>query len=254
MVKGLEIFREHFKNCAHQYALIGGTACDLAMEEAGLGFRATKDLDMVLCIEVIDPAFLRTFWDFIRLGKYQIQEHSTNKPQYFRFMQPGNTKFPSIIELFTRRPDAFPLTEGNRFVPITADEGASSLSAILMDDAYYQFLNDGKKQVNGITIVDPEHLIPLKAKAWLDLIARQRQGNSIDSIDIRKHKNDIFRLYQIIQPDFHADIPPSIRNDMGRFLDAMATEAIDLTNFGYGNAIKPETILGELRRIYCTLS
>jgi hypothetical protein len=42
MVKGLEIFRVWFKDYADQYVLIGGTAASLAMQSAGLDFRATK--------------------------------------------------------------------------------------------------------------------------------------------------------------------------------------------------------------------
>ena len=49
MVKGLGLFKEHFRPYTDRYVLIGGTACDLAFEEAGLSFRATKDLDIVLC-------------------------------------------------------------------------------------------------------------------------------------------------------------------------------------------------------------
>ncbi len=48
MVKGLDLFREHFRGYADRYVLIGGTACDLAMGEAGLDFRATRDLDIIL--------------------------------------------------------------------------------------------------------------------------------------------------------------------------------------------------------------
>ena len=44
MVKGLEVFRAHFRNFAHHYVLIGGAACDIVMTNAGLAFRATKDL------------------------------------------------------------------------------------------------------------------------------------------------------------------------------------------------------------------
>ena len=36
-----------------QYAIIGGTACDILMTEEGLDFRATKDIDLVLIIEVM---------------------------------------------------------------------------------------------------------------------------------------------------------------------------------------------------------
>ena len=48
MVRGLDVFREHFTGHADQFVLIGGTAATLAMEEAVLEFRATKDLDIVL--------------------------------------------------------------------------------------------------------------------------------------------------------------------------------------------------------------
>jgi hypothetical protein len=43
VVRGLEIFRTWFVDHVDQYVLIGGTAATLAMEEAGLEFRATKN-------------------------------------------------------------------------------------------------------------------------------------------------------------------------------------------------------------------
>ena len=54
---GLEIFRSYFADHAGSYALIGGAACTLLMEEAGLTFRATKDLDIVLHIEALESHF-----------------------------------------------------------------------------------------------------------------------------------------------------------------------------------------------------
>ena len=68
MVKGLEVFREHFRNFADHDVLIGGTAGDIAMTGAGLPFRATKDLDIVLFVEALDGAFVRAFWEFVRAG------------------------------------------------------------------------------------------------------------------------------------------------------------------------------------------
>ena len=35
MVKGLEVFRAHFRNYADRYLLIDGAACDLAMSSCG---------------------------------------------------------------------------------------------------------------------------------------------------------------------------------------------------------------------------
>jgi hypothetical protein len=57
VVKGLDVFRDYFTGHAEQFVLIGGTAASLAMEDAGLAFRATKDLDIVLHIEALTSHF-----------------------------------------------------------------------------------------------------------------------------------------------------------------------------------------------------
>ena len=56
MVKGLDCFRDHFNAYNDRYVLIGGAACSLAMDNAGLAFRATRDLDIVLCVEALDTS------------------------------------------------------------------------------------------------------------------------------------------------------------------------------------------------------
>jgi hypothetical protein len=249
MVRGLDIFREQFRAYAGQYVLIGGAACDLLMEEAGLEFRATKDLDIVLCVEALDASFVRAFWEFIRSGKYEVQQSATGKRRYYRFQKPGNDEYPYMLELFSRKPDMLDLAEGAHLTPIPGDEETSSLSAILLNDNYYAFLHSGKSAIEGISIVDPAHLIPLKAKAWLDLTGRKMAGEAIDAKSIVKHKNDVFRLYRVLDPAFEADIPQDIRDDMRAFLDAMASEPVDLKNLGIrGQSL--ESILGELRRLY----
>lgn len=58
MVKGLDVFQNWFADHADQYVLIGGTAASLTMEDAGLDFRATKDLDIVLHVEALTPQSL----------------------------------------------------------------------------------------------------------------------------------------------------------------------------------------------------
>ena len=83
MVRGLDIFREYFARHADQFVLIGGTAATLAMEEAGLEFRATKDLDIVLHIEALNSAFGSVFWSFIEAGGYEVrQANDTGKPVF----------------------------------------------------------------------------------------------------------------------------------------------------------------------------
>src|SRR3546814_9563705 len=76
MVTGVNRFRAHFADHEHQYVLIGGAACELIMDDAGLDFRATKDLDIVLIVEALDPAFSAAFMAFVEAGGYEIQQRS----------------------------------------------------------------------------------------------------------------------------------------------------------------------------------
>ena len=46
MINGFMKFKEKFKGFENQYVIIGGTACDLIMENEELPFRATKDIDI----------------------------------------------------------------------------------------------------------------------------------------------------------------------------------------------------------------
>ncbi len=249
MVRGMKVFREHFADFADCYMLIGGAACDLLMEEAGLSFRVTKDLDIVLSLEFIDSSFVRSFWRFIRSGRYELQQTSTGRKHYYRFTKPEESGFPYMLELFSRRPDALELKGSSDLTPIPTDEEVSSLSAILMDESYYSFLHSGRIKINHISVVDSDHLIPLKAHAWLDLTRRKQAGQHIDSKSILKHKNDVFRLYQLLDPSLKRDYPQSIRNNMRAFLEALERERIDLKNLGI-RGTNPVTILSDLRKMY----
>ena len=180
MVRGLDIFRDHFESQTAKYVLIGGTACYLAMREMGLDFRATRDLDIVLCAERIDADFSRVFWDFIQKGKYRNRQESTGKKLFYRFYDPGDVVYPHMIELFSRQPDALKIAEESHLTPIPFDDEASSLSAILLNEDYYSFILSGKQFVKGLPIVSAEFLIPLKARAYLDLIERQREGKLVN--------------------------------------------------------------------------
>lgn len=249
MVKGLNVFRNHFRDYSNRYILIGGTACDLAMEEAGLTFRATKDLDIVLCIEALDREFVEAFWNFIRIGEYQIQEKASGKKQYYRFTKPVNETFPYMLESFSRKPDALFLADESHLTPIPVEEEISSLSAILLDDDYYSFIIQGKRDRDGLSIIGADRLIPLKARAWLDLRRRKEQGEMIDSNNIKKHKNDVFRLYQIIEPDNLIPLPANIASDLQKFFGLISTETIDLKSMGLGSNTVV-SIITDLKRIY----
>jgi len=226
VVKGLDLFRESFAAHAHQYVLIGGTAATLAMEDAGLAFRATKDLDVVLHIEAIDAAFGETFWRFVEVGQYEIRQASaTGKPVFYRFQKPADARFPAMLELFCRAPEGISLAEGSHLTPIPIDEAVASLSAILLDDDYYAFILGGRRETDGLPWVGEDRLIPLKAVAWLDLRARQEKGEPVDTKNIRKHANDVLRLAQLLAPETRIAVVEKISQDLDRFLAGIATDA-----------------------------
>lgn len=228
MVKGLQKFKAWFSGFEEQYAIIGGTACDLLFTESGLAFRATRDIDMVLIIESISPDFVSRFWEYIKEAGYEHKSKSTGKAQFYRFSHPKNDGHPFMIELFSRQMEAFPLPQNAVLTPLPFDTELSSLSAILLNSDYYEILKNGRMILDGVPILDAAHLIPFKAKAWLDLSKRKAAGEDIDTKTIRKHRNDVFRLSVLLSPETRVELPMSIRNDISEFINAMLVETIDL--------------------------
>jgi hypothetical protein len=188
MVKGLDSFRLWFQGYERYYALIGGVACDLLMNEAGLDFRATRDFDMVLLVETLDADFGARFWGYVKAGGYDHRRASTDTPQFYRFSKPSMPDYPYMIELFSRRLDGIPLPDDAALTPLPMEESVSSLSAILLDDDYYGFLKSGIRFLDGLPILDAPHIIPFKAKAWLNLTELKAKGGHVDSKNIKKHR------------------------------------------------------------------
>jgi len=248
MVTGIDRFREWFRGYEDQYAIIGGTACDLLMSEDGMDFRATKDIDLVLIVEAITPDFGRQFWQFAKDAGYEHRNKSTGLPQFYRFSHPSAAGYPFMIELFSRRSEAIILPEDAVLTPLPMEDDVSSLSAILLDDDYYELVRSGSVVVDGVNVLDAAYLIPFKAKAWLDLTQKKASGQSIDSKNIRKHKNDVFRLSALLTQQSNVVVTESVLADLRAFLVAMQEETVDLKQLG---VIRDKaTIIADIMRIY----
>ena len=228
-VKGLAQFAEHFRDWRAHYVLIGGVASALSMDEAGLEFRATKDLDIVLVIEALSPEFVAHFWDFIKEGNYEIRERGDRKPNCYRFSKPTNPDYPVQLELFSRIPQGLTLDVDATLTPIPVDDSISSLSAILLNDDYYDFLMTGRNssEEHGLTFINADRLIPFKAKAWLDLSHRKSSGEKVDSRDINKHRNDVLRLVGLLSAE-PVKLSLPLHQDISRFVECLETEKVDL--------------------------
>jgi hypothetical protein len=163
--------------------------------------------------------FGTAIWEFIKQGRYEQTLKESEKRKYYRFKNPGQPEYPYMIELFSRIPDGLSLPAGATLTPIPVGEDISSLSAILLDEAYYRFLQSGKTMVRELPLVGPGHLIALKAKAWINLSDMQARGELVDTRNISKHKNDILKLATIADPGPLAECPVGVRDDVQEFME-----------------------------------
>jgi hypothetical protein len=228
MVKGIDIFRERFREYPDSLVLIGGAACDEWFSRLGMNFRATKDLDIVLILEAVNEEFVATMRAFIDEGGYEIRERSEEGPPVlYRFSKPTDPRFPAMLEIFSRLPDGISLADDQTIVPIPAREESHSLSAILVDANYHALILQQQETRDGITYANATALIPLKAKAWLDLTARKLAGENIDAKDISKHRADVFRLAATLPGDSMVELPSAIRSDITSFMSAFPDDSPD---------------------------
>lgn len=87
--------------------------------------------------------------------------------------------------------------------------------------------------LDGVSVLNENLLIPFKTKAHLDLSKRKAEGQKIGKKDVNKHRNDVFRLAQLLPEDRSVELPQSIRDDLLEFLDAVANDDdFDPRNFG----------------------
>jgi hypothetical protein len=240
MVRGLDVFKKYFEGFPENYVVIGGTACDVIIEGAELTPRATKDIDIILVVEALTPEFVKQFWQFIQDGKYERREKSEDGRQYYRFMKPEDTSFPFQVELFSRIPDTIDLQDGAHLTPIPVDDDLSSLSAILMDDDYYNFMIAHSTDEDGLHRANTESLICLKAKAFLEIAERIANGSTEDKKQLKKHKADVFRMAIMMREDEVHELPAPIKERLQSFMKIAAEDLPDKAIFkemGAGNIV-----------------
>lgn len=86
---------------------------------------------------------------------------------------------------------------------------------------FYRFEKPKSKEYPHMTEIFSRKVpfMPFKAKAWLDLNARKQQGEDADGKNIRKHKNDIFRLTSLLSAEGNEiSLSEEIKADMRQFL------------------------------------
>lgn len=222
MVKGLEKFKEHFVGFEDNYVIIGGTACDIALRYSDMRPCATDDIDMILIIEKITPEFARRFWEFIDLGDYKTRQRKREDKEpvteLFRFINPKE-EFPIQIELLSRYPDILGEPTGFHLTPIPVGEEIPSLSAILLDEEYYHQTIESSIIENNVRIANPLSLMCLKMKAFLNLTNEKETNLSVRSADIKKHRDDVFKLLAMrIDPFTSVELSANMKGEVTTFI------------------------------------
>jgi hypothetical protein len=118
-----------------------------------------------------------------------------------------------------------------------------------LDDGYYQCIQDGKEILDGVSILKVEYIIPFKMKAWSDLNERKESGEKVDSKNIKKHKNDVLKISQLLSPAQRVEVSDSIKDDMRRFIAGIGDEIIDMKSLGLAE-LTLEQITDSINAIY----
>ena len=87
-------------------------------------------------------------------------------------------------------------------------------------------------------------------KAWLDLTERKANGEHVNSRDIRKHRQDIFRLFPLISRDVIIEVPSEVYDDIQTFLSAVEVQSFDSRSIGL--EFEKNEVLSIYRQIYQT--
>ena len=232
-MEGLDKFREAFKDFSDNYVIIGGTACDITMTGTEVRARATHDIDMIIVVERMTPQYGEQFWQFIREAGYRPEKSKTKdgeSPKYemYRFVD-GNPGYPEMIELLSRHPDALGEPKGLVIEPLPIDGELSSLSAIIMDDDYYQFTIEHSRLTDDIRHADSAALIALKARAYLNLLQDKQNGKHVNSKDIKKHRSDVLKNVVIMTED-EVPAPASIVECIKEFVMSIRNDWAELAN------------------------
>lgn len=217
-VKGLQNFSDFFRGYENDYVIIGGAAIDIILQENDLSFRVTKDVDIVILTNSSEQ-FNGRILEYVQVGGYEAKETIHGK-QYYRFSRPKDVSFPEIIELFARNEAQLKLGDRQHIIPIKNDE-ADKLSAILLDNEYFDLIkNNCIKSDMGFSIINPLGIICLKARAFRELTERKTfGGKNVDAKDIKKHRNDILRLAQVLNSGDRVGLGPQASLDLRMVID-----------------------------------
>ena len=116
-----------------------------------------------------------------------------------------------------------------RFQTIDAD---GSLSAIMLDDPYYDLLDRGIEIIEDIPVLGLYYLPIFKIHAWANLTDDKALGKCIHNDEINKHRRDVLRLCALFEPDVKIGLPSCIVSEIERFVNVRPWDDNMMRNLG----------------------
>ena len=140
------------------------------------------------------------------------------------------------------------------FTPISLDEGVKSLSAIVLDEEYYEYAKEHRDFSAGVPCLSSEALVAFKSSAYLNLLSdREQNPASVRSEDLNKHRNDVFRLVSVMPEGARFELPYVIKERLDNFLTLFPADSEEWgairSSIG-AMALSPEVYIKRIKEMF----
>ncbi|MBU1958270.1 hypothetical protein KJ680_07685 [bacterium] len=211
---GLNHFENYFSDYRDHYVVVGGFATLMLLDKQLEGHgKATHDIDLVLLTNS-SVTMSRRIKSYIKEGDYTVQKGEKDLFSYYRFFEPKIDGFAKEIEIFTVNEQKFELDENQRIIPIDPEEGLYSLSAIMLDNEYFEMIKNNIDDSNQVPCTNTIATMMLKISAFYDLKAR---GDD----KWKKHRRDIIKLALILTGEERIELKGRMIEDVRLFMEHM---------------------------------
>ena len=225
------------------YFIIGGHAVENHLQLQSLGFRVTRDYDIVIVSEVQDNSFAIDLAKLLESGGYQFgYRNNDQKHIAYRFESPSCEDYPDIIEFFVRE-GAKITSLDKRFAKLNIVVNQERISAMVLHPDIYDFALRHVEEIHGLMFVDKYALIALKAYAYFENLTLNQQGK-VSSEDYKKHARDILYLLGLFTPSeittIH-DLPEILKAPLAKIASVLISPSKRLRDFRLDKEFVVET-------------
>lgn len=242
---GLSHFQEFCKDLDDNYVVVGGFATIMLLDKQLKGHgKATYDIDLVLLTNN-SLEMSKRIKKYIKEGDYKIQIGEKDQYRYYRFIEPKKDNFAKEIELFASNKNDLKLEDSQRIIPIDPDEGLYSLSAIMLDQEYFEMIKENVDKTGVAPCTNVQATIILKMSAFYDLKNRGEDK-------WKKHRRDIFKLALLLTGEEKLKLKGRMLKDFNSFILHIENDlnAKDIKNFSDGLSIIKEDVIKILKEVF----